>query len=275
MPELPVSGDKGKSELEIKQQSLETAKDQAELLDLEKKKQEEINALNKAADKVREDAFNETLTLEQQILLAKAKVYDLELDASESKQGSVDQANAELKLAEEKANLAKLEKEQSDKQTAAEQARTDELKNQKKTLEDQKKTIEQTLAAQAKGAKASIEEIASGKRQVGGTTRANAQALLRARSEEQRRIDAVSSAEDTLAMAKKTGGGVKEAQAELDRRKAALEETLSRKSKLEDALTGKTSDTLGAEQVAELKNVVAEIIKTNKALAAASITSNT
>ena len=110
---------------------------------------------------------------------------------------------------------------------------------------------------------------------MGGTTRANAKALLRARSEEQRNIDAVSSAEDTLAGAIKNRGAVKDAQAELDRRKAALEETLKRKSELEDALKGKTSDTLGAEQVAELKNIVAEIIKTNKALAPASITSNT
>jgi len=269
-PELPISGDEGKSELKIKQQSLETAKDQAELLELEKKKQEEIGALTKATDKVREDALNETLTLEQQILLAKAKVYDLELDVNESKKGSVDQAKAELTLEEEKANLTRLEREQSKKQS-------DELDAQLKKLKDQKTTIEQTLAAQAKNQKASVEDIASGTRQVGGTTKANAQKLLAARSEEQRRMDAVSQAEDTLANGDRglTGGAKDAAQAELDRRKAALAATQTRKSDLESALKDKTSDTFAAEQVVELKKVVAEIIKTNQALAPASITSNT
>jgi hypothetical protein len=295
-PAPAATANKDADKLKIAEQANDKAKARADLLDLEKEKQDQINTAVKATAKVREDALDKTLTLEEQILAAKDKVNESEQEAYESKDG-IESANALLTLAQDRAKLAELERQKTNKQTdaeiqqqeeldsdekdfiaertAAEEKRTDELKDQKETLENQKKTIEQTLAAQAKGAKASIEEIASGKRQVGGTTRANAKALLRARSEEQRRIDAVSSAEDELAMRKSTGGGVKDAQAELDRRKAALEETLKRKSKLEDALTGKTSDTLGAEQVAELKNVVAEIAKTNKALAPASITSNT
>lgn len=254
-----------------------TAEEEANLSKLEAEKQDKIDTAVKATDKVREDALNETLTLEQQILLAKAKVYDLEIDVNESKKGSVNQTKAGLALEQEKANLSKLEKEQSHRQTAAEQQRTDKLKDQLKTLQDQKTTIEQTLAAQAKGAKASIDDIASGKRQVGGTTKVNAQKLLAARSEEQRRTDAVSQAEDTLANNGKplTASAKKDAEAELNRRKKALAETLGRKGKLEGALKDKTSDTLAAEQVVELKNVVAEIIKTNKALAPTSITSNT
>jgi hypothetical protein len=258
----------------------------------------DIDTAAKATAKVREDALNETLSLEEKILAAKDKVNESEQEAYESKAG-VESANAELTLAQDRANLAKLERDKSNKQTdaekqqqeeldsdekdfiaertAAEKERTDELDAQLKTLENQKKTIEQTLAAQAKSAKASIEDIASGKRQVGGTTKANAQKLLAARSEEQRRTDAVSQAEDTLANNGKplTGSAQKDAEAELNRRKKALAETLGRKGKLEDALKGKTSETFAAEQVAELKNVVAEIIKTNKALAPTSITSNT
>ena len=272
VPKLDTSGNKAMSEVEIAQQALETAKDRAELFDLEQQQEKEIQALAKATDKVREDALNKTLTLEEQILAAKDKVNESELEAYESKAG-IERAQAELTLAQDRANLAELEREQSDKQAAAEKKRTDELDTQLKTLQDQKKTIEQTLAAQAKSQKASVEDIASGKRQVGGTTQANAKKLLAARSEEQRRIDAVSQAEDTLAGA--TEGGRKDAQAELDRRKAALAATQERKGKLEEALGGKTSESFAAEQVAELKNVVAQITITNKALAPASISSNT
>jgi len=264
----------------------------------EKEDAKEIDTAAKATAKVREDALNETLSLEEKILAAKDKVNESEQAAYESKAG-VESAEAEFILTQDRANLAKLEREKTKKQTdaekqqqeeldsdekdfiaertAAEKKRTNELDAQLKKLKDQKTTIEQTLAAQAKSAKASVEDIASGKRQVGGTTKANAQKLLAARSEEQRRIDAVSQAEDTLANGGKglTGAAQKDTQAELDRRKAALAATQSRKSNLEGALKDKTSETFAAEQVAELKKVVAEIIKTNQALAPASITSNT
>jgi hypothetical protein len=204
---LPISGDKGKSGLEIKQQSLETAKDQAELLDLETKKQEEIGALTKATDKVREDALNETLTLEQKILFAKAKIYDLELDVNESQKGSVDEAKAGLALEEEKANLSKLQREQSDKQTAAEQQRTYKLNAQIKTLEDQKTTIEQTLAAQAKASLLpSMADVVSGKRNIGDVARGRATQLERDRASVLDLADAEQRAREELASGIKTGG---------------------------------------------------------------------
>jgi hypothetical protein len=284
--------------LKIAEQANNKAKARADILDLEKKKQDEIDTAAKATAKVREDALNETLTLEEQILAAKDKVNESEQAAYESKAG-VDQANAELTLAQDRANLAKLERDKSkkqadlekqqqaeldsdeqdftDKQAAAEKKRTDELDTQLKKLQDQKTTIEQTLAAQAKSAKASIEDIASGKRNVGGTTQSNAKALLRARSEEQRRIDAVSQAEDTLANGGRglTGGAKDAAQAELNRRKKALAETLGRKGELEGALKDKTSDTLAAEQVVELQTINTTLDDIKAALAATSITSNT
>lgn len=199
-PELPISGDKGKSELEIKQQSLETAKDGAELLDLETKKQEEIGALTKATDKVREDALNETLTLEQQILLAKAKVYDLELNVNKSQEGSVDQAKAGLALEQEKANLTRLEREQSKKQS-------DELDTQLKTLQNHKKTIEQTLAAQAKAPLLpSMADVVSGKRNIGGVARGRATQLKRDRASALDLADAEQRAREELASGIKTGG---------------------------------------------------------------------
>lgn len=257
----------------------------------EKQDAEEIDTALKATAKVREDALDKTLTLEEQILAAKDKVNESEQAAYESKAG-VESANAELTLAQDRANLAKLEGDKSKKQadaekqqqeeldsdekdftaerTAAEKKRTDELKDQQKTLLEQKKTIEQTLAAQAKSQKASIEDIASGKRQVGGTTQSNAKKLLSARSEEQRRTDAVSQAEDTLAGAISTGGR-KDAQAELDRRKAALEETKARKSGLEKSLDKKTSDSFEKDSIAELKLVNKAIADTNKLLAPTSI----
>ena len=286
---------KDADKLKIAEQANDKAKARADLLDLEKEKQDQINTAVKATAKVREDALDKTLTLEEQILAAKDKVNESEQEAYESKKGSVDQANAELTLAKDRAALAELESQKTKKQTdaeiqqqeeldsdekdftaertAAEEKRTDELDAQLKKLKDQKTTIEQTLAAQAKSQKASVEDIASGTRQVGGTTQSNAKKLLAARSEEQRRIDAVAQAEDTLAGAISTGGR-KDAQAELDRRKAALAATQGRKSELEGALKDKTSETFAAEQVAELQTINTTLDDIKAALAATSITSN-
>jgi hypothetical protein len=184
---------------------------QTEIKDVAAKKEKEdakeIDAITKATDKVREDALNETLTLEQQILFAKSKVYELELDVNEFQEGSVDQAKAGLALEQEKINLAKLEREQSDKQTAAEQERTDKLNAQLKTLENQKKTIEQTLAAQAKASLLpSMADVVSGRRNIGGVARGRATQLERDRASALDLADAEQRAREELASGIKTGG---------------------------------------------------------------------
>jgi len=173
----------------------------------EKEDAKEIDAITKATDKVREDALNETLTLEQQILAAKSKVYDLELDVNESQEGSVDQAKAGLALEQEKHNLAKLEREQSDKRAAAEQKHTDELNAQVTKLKEQKTTIEQTLAAQAKASLLpSMADVVSGKRNIGGVARARATQLERDRASALDLADAEQRAREELASGIKTGG---------------------------------------------------------------------
>jgi hypothetical protein len=163
--------------------------------------------------------------------------------------------------------------EAAKKQAEADEKRTDELKDQAKTLLDQKKTIEQTLAAQEKGKRASLQDAASGKRKVGGATQANARRLLAANDEELRRMDAVSQAEDSLAGAT-TDSGRAAAKKELDARKAALAATQGRKASLEKILGGKVSDDFGKQQVEELKAVNTQLGKVNTALAPASIKSN-
>jgi hypothetical protein len=173
----------------------------------EKEDAKEIDVITKATDKVREDALNETLTLEQQILAAKSKVYDLEIDVNESKEGSVDQAKAGLALEQEKINLAKLEREQSDKRAAAEQERTDKLNAQLTKLKEQKTTIEQTLAAQAKASLLpSMADVVSGRRNIGGVARGRATQLERDRASALDLADAEQRAREELASGIKTGG---------------------------------------------------------------------
>ena len=94
-----------------------------------------------------------------------------------------------------------------DKQTAAEQARTDKLKEQKKTLLEQKKTIEQTLAAQAKASLLpSMADVVSGRRNIGGVARGRATQLERDRASTLDLADAEQRAREELASGIKTGG---------------------------------------------------------------------
>jgi hypothetical protein len=244
----------------------------------------------KKAGEIKEAARQKTLTLDQKIAETQAALAQAEKDNADTSKTAADRIDALVIKEQKRADLADLLKEKTDRQKQveeellsffgdieksradAEAKRTDELEAQQKTLLDQKKTIEQTLAAQEQGKRASVEDAASGKRNVGGRTQANAKRLLSDNAEERRRMDAVSQAEDTLAEAT-TSSGRRDARAELDRRKAALAATQGRKSSLEKSLGGKVSDSFVSKQVDELIKVNKALADTNKALAPTSIKS--
>lgn len=155
--------------------------------------------------------------------------------------------------------------ETNKKASDAAKERTNELEQQQKTLLDQKKTIEQTLAAQAQSKKASLSDIASGKRKVGVTAGRQARELEKMNATELNQIDALSVSEDQVASMPESWAK-EQAKAEGRRRREALEKTQKRRGELERALTGKTSDNFGSKQVDELKKVNTELGKVTTAL---------
>ena len=270
-----------------------------------------VGELMKKEAEITETARQKTLSIDQKIKEAQDAIVSGEAEYANKNKTAIEQGQALVRIAQAKSDLADLliekKKQEQDveeellsffgdvekSRAKAEEKRTDELKDQQKTLLDQKKTIEQTLAAQEKGKRASLEDITSGKRNVGGKTRADAKRLQALAKEEQRQIDAVSQAEDALATptpsgegqaaiddaaakAKQASSGASRAdkEKELARRRDALAATQARKASLEKSLSGKVSDDFGKQQVEELKAVNTQLGKVNTALAPASIKSN-
>ena len=178
----------------------------------------------KKSEQIKEEARKKTLTIDEKIKEEEAAIVQAQKDQDDTSKTAAQRLDAIIAKEQARANLADLlvdkkkqEQEIQDeldsffdsigKQTAAEQARTDELKDQLKTLQDQKKTIEQTLAAQAKASLLpSMADVVSGKRNIGDVARGRATQLERDRASVLDLADAEQRAREELASGIKTGG---------------------------------------------------------------------
>jgi hypothetical protein len=250
------------NKLKIAQQANEKAKARADLLDLEKEKQDKIDTVVKATAKVREDALNKTLTLEEQILAARDKVNKSEQAAVKSKAG-IESANAEFILAQDRANLQNLlidkkkqEQEINDQllsffddinkaaQDAAdkEKLKTAELEKQTGELRKQIKVKQDDINNSRRQAELpTMADVISGKRNIGDFGKSSASKLEKARAKALELSDAEQRAREAYAGA--TTGGAKDAALAQGRGiRARLDQTRGQIGSMEKLLGSRVSD---------------------------------